>query len=75
MGRTLSQRPRRIMLSGMGYRSRWHAARLRVTAFHERLDDAERLARQGVALAGHPALHQLLVICSAEAGVVKEVAS
>ena len=46
MGRTLSRRPRRIMLSGMGYRSRWHAARLRVTAFHERLDEAERLARE-----------------------------
>ena len=29
----------------MGYRSRWHAARLRVTAFHERLDEAEQLAR------------------------------
>ena len=29
----------------MGYRSRWHAARLRITAFHERLDEAERLAR------------------------------
>lgn len=30
----------------MGYRSRWHAARLRITAFHERLDEAEQLARE-----------------------------
>ena len=30
----------------MGYRSRWHAARLRITAFHDRLDEAEQLARE-----------------------------